>query len=55
MIVGSNIGTYLDQLWVSSIVKFKHNKEVTNKNPRGWSLPIPIDIRQQYQWMSHVS
>ena len=31
--MGSNIGTYLDQLWVSNIVKIKHNnKEVTN-NP----------------------
>ena len=41
--MGSNIGAYLDQLWVSNIVKIKYNKEVTNKNLHGWSLPIPID------------
>ena len=42
LIVGSNIATYLDQLWVSNIVKlsYKQYNKVTNENSRGWS---PID------------
>ena len=43
--MGSNIGTYLDQLWVSNIVKTKRSYK---QKPHGWSLPIPINnaIRQ---------
>ena len=38
--MGSNTAAYLDQLWVSNIVKtsYKQYNEVTNENSRGWSL-----------------